>query len=105
MGMVFYAIATGRSYFEGMKPAKITAILGAGGPGVKEFKPDFSAVRNDQLRDLIEKLCSARERSRLGVAEALLHPYFTSTGFGRWTDVKKANSGEGERVQRKSFFS
>lgn len=77
LGMVLYELSTGKSYFKGMTPAKITRMLQEEG-----FQADVSAIEDNSLRDLVKKLLDNRPRRRPNIYQVLLHPYFTTTGVG-----------------------
>jgi serine/threonine protein kinase len=80
LGMLFYNIYTGRGYFEGKTAGTITKSL-----AVPNFEPDFRGIDDDNLRDLCEKLCRHEPKKRIGITRALLHPYFTQSGIGKWS--------------------
>ena len=82
LGMLFYNIYNGRGYFENRGATGVTKAL-----ATKGFKPDFRDVDDDRLRDLMEKLCDEEPKKRPSGAGILLHPYFTKSGFGKWSFV------------------
>ena len=80
LGMLFYNIYMGRGYFERKGASTITKSL-----AIPDFAPDFSEIDDDKLRDLCEKLCRNQPGKRPGTTATLLHPFFTSSGVGKWS--------------------
>jgi serine/threonine protein kinase len=76
LGMLFYELATGRSYWAGKTPAQITKEL-RDGPQI-----DVRNVENPSLRNLIAKCLQLDPRKRPTIWQVLLHPYFLTSGIG-----------------------
>eukprot|EP00747_Dinoflagellata_sp_TGD_P119210 gnl/TRDRNA2_/TRDRNA2_172974_c3_seq2.p1 gnl/TRDRNA2_/TRDRNA2_172974_c3~~gnl/TRDRNA2_/TRDRNA2_172974_c3_seq2.p1 ORF type:complete len:426 (-),score=40.88 gnl/TRDRNA2_/TRDRNA2_172974_c3_seq2:77-1354(-) len=76
-GLLLYELATGRAYFGKSKSLSTFARL-----AVNVFVPDVSDVEDEKLRDLIAKCLSDDPKKRPSIWQALLHPYFTTTGIG-----------------------
>ena len=99
LGVVAYQLGNpeGRLPFEGESIFEVFE-------GIIRAKPDYSLIKNSQLRDLIRKLLRKNPKQRFSSAEALNHSFFTghnekyslrignyfSSVFGR---VKAALSG------------
>jgi serine/threonine protein kinase len=76
-GMLLYELATGRGYWDGKTPIQITRAL-RDGPTIELDNVDF----DDKLKNLVSKCLQFDPKSRLGIVQVLLHPYFLTTGFG-----------------------
>jgi serine/threonine protein kinase len=76
-GMLLYELAVGKAFFAGKRDNQITKLLNE-----KGFEADVSAVPDERLRDLIAQCLQVEPKKRPGITQALLHPYFLTTGFG-----------------------
>ncbi len=78
-GMYLYEIAAGNGHFDGKAPALITKKL--------KNRDDIPMpeVKDDKLRDLIKQCLQFQPKDRPTLARILLHPYFLSTGIGRFS--------------------
>jgi hypothetical protein len=84
LGMFLYQLDTGRGYFGNKNPNDIIKVLAASrnrGNG-RVFTPDFSAVNDSQLRNLIVSLCANDPKRRPRIIQVLLHPYFITSSAG-----------------------
>jgi serine/threonine protein kinase len=76
-GMLLYELATGKGYWDGRSPIQITRAL-RDEPTIELDDVEF----DEKLKNLIQKLLQIDPKSRLGIVQVLLHPYFLTTGFG-----------------------
>lgn len=76
-GMLLYELATGHPYFASMTRNAITKALAS-----KDFEVDVRDVQDGKLQDLIKWCLSTNPRRRPHILQALLHPYFMTTGIG-----------------------
>ena len=79
LGMLFYEMAVGESFFAGKTPVQITKTL-RDGPEI-----DLRPVRDPLLRNLIAKCLQLDPRKRPSILEILLHPYFLTSGIGSFS--------------------
>jgi hypothetical protein len=77
LGMMLFELSTGRPYFFRKSPTIITTTLRN-----PAFRVDLSAVEDSKLKDLLEKCLEVDPRKRPSISQFLLHPFFTTTGFG-----------------------
>jgi hypothetical protein len=80
LGMMLYELSTGKPYFSNKSGTVITTTLRN-----PAFVADVSAVEDARLRDLVGKCLKRDPEKRPSIIEFLLHPYFVTSGFGRWS--------------------
>lgn len=76
-GVLLFELATGSSVFGNRKDSAITQVLRD-----DSWEPDFEAVEDTNLRDLIRQCMDRNPSRRPGITQILLHPYFLTTGIG-----------------------
>jgi serine/threonine protein kinase len=80
LGMMLFELSTGKPYFFKKNGTVITKTLRK-----EDFVADVSAIQNDKLRDLVSKCLQRNPNKRPSISAFLLHPYFTTSGFGAWS--------------------
>ncbi|KAL3936948.1 MAG: hypothetical protein SGBAC_007834 [Bacillariaceae sp.] len=76
-GVLLFELATGSPVFGTRKDGAITQVLRD-----DVWEPDFTAVRDSNLRDLIQQCLQRNPSKRPSITQILLHPYFLTTGIG-----------------------
>lgn len=80
-GEAFTNYTNAEQYFDGMSAVVITKQLG----NSENYEVDVDKVEDVKLKSLIRDLCNSDPRKRPSITSVLLHPFFTTTGFGSWS--------------------